>query len=117
MIRTTHLAWVIALAIMVGSCAQDKLILSGATTVQVGELFVSTAHDMDVALDKGSITPDQYKAWATFGKKFQLVYPQVVSLWKIARMTGDPLLERQMMDKIVELGMELGKFVTNQGTK
>lgn len=100
---------VTALLLLAG-CAQDKLIVSGESIAQLGEQFVATADTMNAAYTNGVITNDQYKAWVTFGKKFQLVYPQAVKMWKIARETGDLSLEAQMVATVTALAMGLATY-------
>lgn len=103
-----HLA-VVLLAFI--ACAKDQpLIVSGEAMVQLAHQFRSTAELMERSLDSGAITKEQYKKWVTFGKKFQVMYPLAVDMWKLARLHGDKDMEEQMLLKVNELYIDLITF-------
>lgn len=107
--RKLHFIWLVA-ALSVSCTTTDKLVITGESLVQLGDQFVATADTMNVGYTNGVITKDQYKAWVTFGKKFQQVYPQAVQLWKVAKQTGDQELEARMVATVASLAMGLSNF-------
>jgi len=70
--------------------ARTALIASGQTLHVAADTFVETAALMDRALDQGAVTPEQYRSWSAFGRRYQVAYPLAVRAWEVARTTeGD----------------------------
>ena len=79
----------LAFAPVLPSCstARTTLIATGQTLHVAADTFVETAALMDAALDQGAITPEQYRQWSAFGRRYQVAYPLAVQAWEIARTT------------------------------
>jgi hypothetical protein len=84
--------------------------VSGELVVKLADQFIATAALMETALETKVITWEQYQTWATFGRKFQKVFPMVVESWQIARATGDKRLEDQMMIIVMDLALQMNEF-------
>jgi len=68
--------------------ARTALIASGQTLHVAADTFVETAALMDRALDQGAVTPEQYRSWSAFGRRYQVAYPLAVRAWEVARTRG-----------------------------
>lgn len=100
------------------SCAGDKaLIVSGESLVTLADQFVGTAAAMDAALDSGAITPETYKAWAAFGRKFQAAYPLATNLWRVAADTKDEKLRTQVVAVVAQLAADLAGYAALVGVR
>jgi hypothetical protein len=79
----------LAFAPVLPSCSTAKTALAatGQTLHVAADTFVETASLMDRALDSGAITPEQYRTWSAFGRRYQVAYPLAVQAWEIARTT------------------------------
>ena len=105
MIRS--LATTLTLTLMTGCAHQQPLIVTGSALVGLADQFVATAEVMDNALENKAITPDTYKQWVVFGKKFQRAYPLVVALWQAASTSDDAKLVANVITLANELALEL----------
>lgn len=67
----------------------------GATQVRyVSAQFLRVGALYDKLLDEKIVTPEQYRAWATFATHFKKVYPQIVRLWSEALSGGTEIGNR-----------------------
>lgn len=101
---------VLVLASATGGCAtSDKsrsLVITGETLDAVGQQFVQTGRLYDRLLDAEKITKDEYRDWANYAKRFQLIYPEAVQAWTAGRSTDDTI------DLILRLKSQLLEFYT-----
>lgn len=88
------------------------LIVSGEALNAAGQQFVQVAGLYNDMLDKGVITPEQYRPWKTFGGHFQFAFPKAVQLWTDARAAHDAEKERQAETLIRSLTTDLAVFAT-----
>lgn len=93
-------------------CASAKpaLVVSGTTLHVAADTFVETAALMDKALDTGAVTPAQYAAWSTFGRRYQVAYPLAVKAWEIAVQTDGSASTQTAAETISALVSELAAF-------
>jgi hypothetical protein len=92
------------------STAKTTLIATGQTLHVAADTFVETAALMDRALDSKAVTPAQYRAWAQFGKRYQVAYPLAVQAWEVARQTEASAEVESAQQVIAELVSELAQF-------
>jgi hypothetical protein len=100
----------LALVLFLCACSAQPLIVTGESFKALGATFIATADAMDAGLDAKTVTPAQYKVWADFGRRFQASYGPAVDLWQLARINGDPALEREATVILVRLAGELAAF-------
>ena len=108
---TGNAGWLVVLA-MVLSCASARpaLIVTGQTLHVAADTFVETSALMDRGLDQGVVTVEQYRTWATFGKRYQVAYPLAVKAWSIAVQTESYAAQKSAADTISQLVSELAQF-------
>lgn len=104
--------WFASLLAGLSSCTSAKpaLIVSGTTLHVAAETFVETASLMDKCLDSGVVSPEQYRTWAEFGKRYQVAYPLAVEAWRIAVRTEAEAEQRAASETIAALVGELARF-------
>ena len=97
---------------LVLSCsgARTTLIATGQTLHVAADTFVETAALMDRALDQGAVTPAQYRAWAEFGRRYQVAYPLAVQAWEVARQTESNAEVESAQRVIVQLVSQLADY-------
>jgi hypothetical protein len=100
----------LAFVLLLCACSGNHLIVSGESFKALGATFIATADVMDAGLDAKTVTPEQYKEWSAFGRRFQASYGPAVDLWQLARLNGDPALEREATVILVRLAGELAAF-------
>jgi len=94
------------------ACTSDKgFLISGESLNALGQTFVVTGQAMNQMLDAKQVTPEQYKAWATFALNFQSVYPSCVQTWKDAVLANDLAREQRVTQAIIVLAGSLGQWV------
>lgn len=107
---------VAAVAVLGASCATaTPWVATGQSLKVVGNTFVSTAAAMDAAQAAGTVTPEQYRAWASFGRKFQAAWPLALDLWESSIKVNDKVLEGQASAILSTLMTELGGFAVQVG--
>lgn len=99
-----------ALGLLAACAGAQPYVVSGESLKLVGSQFIMTATLMDAGLDKGTITPAQYKTWAAFGRKFRVSFELAVQLWETARAVNDHTLEQQAAEIITRLAGDLVAF-------
>lgn len=115
-VRTSILALI--LIVLVAACASSTgFIVSGETLDAAGKAFVATGQAYNRGLDAKTVTVEQYRAWANFGRKFQQSYPAAVSLWKSSVAVNDAALTKQSSQIITALVTELASFATVVGVQ
>lgn len=107
-----HFIWLTAALLTACAVKPDPVVVSGEALVAAADVFVLTAKMMDDLHTQGTITDDQYKEWAVFGRRFQALYPAVVEAWSVARTHGDPALEQAMLEHASNLVFELYTWST-----
>lgn len=88
----------------------DPLITSGQSLHMAADTFVATARLMDAALDAHVVTPEQYRAWGAFARKFQESYPLAVAAWNAAVRVADVASRDNAAALIESLVVELSRF-------
>lgn len=111
-------AALLLLALVLPACTEDKaLIVLGESMISLSDQFAATATAMDKAFDAKVVTPEQYKAWAAFGKKFQVSYPLALHLWQTAKDHQDATLQSQCEAMIATMAVDLGSYAVLAGVK
>lgn len=84
--RRAKFGVILALAVLLSGCAgyTATVIGTGEVLDSIGKQFVQTGKTYDTLLDKGYISPQEYRAWAAFVPKFQLAYGRAVDMWNVA---------------------------------
>lgn len=101
----------IAVSLLIMSCStMTGFVASGETLDALGHQFVETNQLMAQAVQIRAIMPEDYRAWRTFGHRFQELYPLAVAMWEGARKVNDAVTEGKMAGLIAELAAELTKF-------
>jgi len=114
--RARVVALVAVLGLVGASCAAaTPWVASGQSLKVVGNTFVSTAAAFDAGLAAGSITPEQYRAWASFGRKFQAAWPLALDLWESSIKVNDAALQGKAEAILSTLMAELGGFAVQVG--
>ena len=107
---------VLLVALLLAACATSTgFIVSGESLDAAGKAFVTIGQSYNRELDAKRITPEQYRDWAVFAKKFQTSYGPAVQLWKSAVAVNDVALTKQTDAIIVSLVSELTRLGTVVG--
>lgn len=86
-------------------------VVTGESLVAVGNQFADVGEAMNKGLDAGKVTPEQYRTWAAFGKRFQVLYPATVNAWSAALEANDKALQGDLAGAVARLTAELAGFV------
>lgn len=100
----------IALLLLLACAGVDPLLVTGESLKTMGHQFADTAAAMDRGLDSGVVTVEQYRAWADFGRGFQLTYRHARELWEAARQAENKGMEAAVARILAELGAELLRY-------
>lgn len=108
----------LAVVVLLAACATSTgFIVSGESLDAVGKAFVVTGQEYNKRLDAKTVTPEQYRHWAAFAKKFQTAYPAAVQMWKSSVAVNDAALTKQSDALVVSLVSELAKLATVVGVQ
>jgi hypothetical protein len=106
----------LALAVLMAACAsQSGFVVTAESLNSLGNQFVAVGEAYNKALDAKKITPEEYRAWADFAKKFKTSYPIAVEGWKSGVKVNDAALQKSSVALISSLVGELGKFALTVG--
>ena len=109
---------VLVLAVLMAACASSTgFIISGESLDATGKAFVTVGQAYNKGLDAKTVTPEQYRAWATFARKFQQAYPPAVQLWKSSVAVNDAALQKDSATLIASLVNELIRLGTVVGVQ
>lgn len=109
--RTVNAFAVVAVLLFAQSCANTTaLIVAGESIDAAGAQFVEVGAAMNKGLDAGKVTPEQYKAWAEFAKRFKAFYRPTVDAWKAAVRANDAALAGDLGAAVTTIVLELGGF-------
>lgn len=86
-------------------------VVTGDSLVTVGNQFADLGEMMNRGLDAGKVTPEQYRTWAEFGRRFKVVYPATVNAWNAALEAHDKALQGDLAGAVARLTAELAGFV------
>lgn len=100
----------VALLAFVACTHSQVVVASGESIAALGQTFAATGHLMDSALDAHAVTPEQYREWAAFTKRFKLVYEPAAALWLAAEKAGDATAAQRAAAVLTELGAQLAQF-------
>lgn len=106
------LALIGTFAVGVGCTSSQAFVVTGESVIGLGETYAATGHMMDVALDAKKVTVEQYRVWASFSKRFQLVYVPAGDLWKAALLANDAPAAQQAAVVLGALAFDLAQFAT-----
>jgi predicted small secreted protein len=108
----TQLAILVALAawLMAGCATVTGFVVTGESLDSVGKAFVTVGQTYNRELDAKRVTPEQYRDWAVFARKFQQAYPSSVQLWKSAVAVNDAALTKKTNEIITSLVTELSRL-------
>lgn len=99
------------LMVLAVACSSVKpFVISGESLDAIGKQFVTVGNLYNSMLSTQQITPEQYRPWATFAKKFQQTYPSSVAAWKKARIANDQIAENKVSEAITLLTAQLQEF-------
>ena len=109
----------VILVLLLAACTLSKqFVLSGESLDALGQQFVQTGKLYDQLLENKSITVEDYRAWATFAKRFQAVYPPLVVAWRMAAASESPAAEtKKIEDAIISLKNQLVSFYLSAAKK
>ena len=97
--------------VLASACASTTgFLVTGESLDAVGKAFVQVGTVYNAQLDAKTITPAQYKTWATFAAKFKQAYPSGVQLWKSSVTVNDAALQKQSTAIVTALVTELAKL-------
>ena len=96
------------------SCAHapDPFVMSGTALVAAQDTYEATATAMDEAMLAGSIDVATYKAFRTFGKRWQQLFPIAGAAWKAADAMEDAASARDSAAMVARLVGELRPYST-----
>jgi hypothetical protein len=116
--RLTAYFLLVALALYLTACASSTgFIVSGESLDAAGRSFVAVGQAYNAGLDAKTVTVEQYRAWATFARKFQQAYPPAVQLWKSSVAVNDAALQKDSAALIASLVTELATLGTAIGVQ
>jgi hypothetical protein len=97
--------------LLLAACThQQAMLATGESFVALGETFATTAGLMDIALEQGLVSPDEYRTWATFVRHFKLVYVPAADLYAAALSAGDTDAAGHAAAVLAELSAGLSRF-------
>lgn len=122
--RRITVLWGVGMAALLGlaaltlpNCAgSDPYRATGEALNTAGQTFVTTAALFDQALDAHAVTPEQYRAWSAFGRKFQASYPLALQLWQASVRVGDAATAGGARALVAQLVSELAGFYAQVST-
>jgi hypothetical protein len=103
-------AVLLTLALALSCASTTPFVVTGESLDYVGNQFADTAKLMDAALEKGTVSVETYRGWATFVRKFQLLYPVSLQAWESSRRMNDVAKTQQTLAIITQLVQELSDF-------
>jgi hypothetical protein len=109
-VRTHALALPAVLLLLAGCTSIAPFVVSGKSLSALGNQFADTGAAMNKALDAGKVTPEQYRVWSSFAKRFQAIYPLAVDGWKTSVELNDKVLASQFSEAVAQLAGELASF-------
>lgn len=110
-IQLLALAAVLLTALVLTACSSiTPFVVSGESLDAAGKAFVQVGQTYNRELDAKRVTPEQYRDWAQFARKFQQVYPSAVQLWKSSITVNDAALQKQSSAIVTALVTELSRL-------
>ena len=100
----------LAAYLMVACATVTGFVVTGESLDSVGKAFVTVGQTYNRELDAKRVTPEQYREWAAFARKFQQAYPSSVQLWKSSVAVNDAALTKKTNEIITALVAELAKL-------
>lgn len=102
----------ITAVVLFAACTHTQAyVATGESLVTLGETFVATGHLMDSALDKGAVTPEQYRRWAAFAHYFKPTYDVAADRW----LHSDDTAAQHAAAVLAALSAELAGWVAIAG--
>lgn len=108
--RPRNYALAVSILLFSACTTTQALTVSGESIAAIGETFVATGHLMDAALDAKSVTPEQYRQWSTFAKRFKAVFPLAADAWKAAVAVNDGTAAQHAAAILSDLSSDLASF-------
>lgn len=97
-------------AIFTACVGVEPLVVTGKSLAALGNTVANTNAAMTASLDAKTISPEQYRNWATFARRFKEHYPFLVQMWSVARLNEDKVLEAEIAAILARLSAELAAF-------
>ena len=83
-----YLAWLI-LALHLSACSFGNVIMSGEIIDATGKEFVRTGKLFNQLHSLGKVSDKDYRVWASFARRFKIIYKPVVNSWLAAATVKD----------------------------
>jgi hypothetical protein len=117
MVPQRFIAFVTVLVLLSACATSTGFIVSGESLDAAGKSFVAVGQAYNRALDAKTITPEQYRTWAGFARKFQTAYPAAVQAWKSSVAVNDAALQKNAAAMVTALVSELVRLGTVVGVQ
>jgi len=105
---------ILILLIALAGCATLTVAKTAEDLAAVGEVFLSSAQQIDAAYRAGLISPTDYGKWRAFVPQFKLAFRQAEMAVQTARAAGETAtpaqtaaLVRKLKDQLLALLLEL----------
>lgn len=98
-------------ATALSACTAPQRFVATAEVIKVtSDEFVATANMMDNALATKSITPEQYRRWSLFAKRFQASFNLAADIYEAALKVDDKLTVDKAAEILGDLARTLAEF-------
>lgn len=85
-------------------------IVTGKSLAALDNQFADTGAAMNAGLDAGKVTPEQYRKWAAFAKKYKPIENLAYEAWTLSTELNDLALAGKFGEALGLLGAELINF-------
>ncbi len=107
----TQAAALVLFAALASSCTNvTPFIVTGKSLSLLENQFADTGAAMSAGLDAGKVTPERYKQWVEFGKRFKAVDQVAFDAWTAAVAANDSALAGKFGEALGLLAAELLTF-------
>jgi hypothetical protein len=102
---------VLVLGLVASGCKTvAPFVATGETLAALDNQFADTGAAFNAGLDAGKLTPEQYRPWAEFGKRYKPLARMAVDAWKASIELNDKVLAGQFGAALGQLASELAVF-------
>lgn len=99
------------LSLLLSACSTvAPFVATGESLAALDNQFADTGAAFNAGLDAGKVTPEQYRPWAEFAKRYKPLARMAVDAWKASIELKDKVMAGKFGEALAQLAVELAAF-------